>query len=155
MITPQAKSLDDQLRCCEALPACAGMTEVRCEGCRASKRRRGAAIYRDTRGQFLGASSAAKMSALRVLCHIVTMRGSDAGWSSLAARRAHNPKVAGSNPAPATRFSAKGHQGGPSAGKAQDARFHRCLGSKTTVNYGMGLAPIFFWRDLERDGRAQ
>ncbi len=28
----------------------------------------------------------------------------DAGWSSLAARRAHNPKVAGSNPAPATNF---------------------------------------------------
>ena len=27
--------------------------------------------------------------------------GSDAGWSSLVARRAHNPKVAGSNPAPA------------------------------------------------------
>ena len=27
---------------------------------------------------------------------------SDAGWSSLAARRAHNPKVVGSNPAPAT-----------------------------------------------------
>ena len=25
-----------------------------------------------------------------------------AGWSSLVARRAHNPKVAGSNPAPAT-----------------------------------------------------
>ena len=30
------------------------------------------------------------------------MHGSIAGWSSLAARRAHNPKVAGSNPAPAT-----------------------------------------------------
>ena len=30
------------------------------------------------------------------------MSFSDAGWSSLAARRAHNPKVAGSNPAPAT-----------------------------------------------------
>ena len=29
-----------------------------------------------------------------------------AGWSSLAARRAHNPKVAGSNPAPATTSSA-------------------------------------------------
>ncbi len=29
---------------------------------------------------------------------------SGAGWSSLAARRAHNPKVAGSNPAPATNF---------------------------------------------------
>jgi hypothetical protein len=28
----------------------------------------------------------------------------DAGWSSLAARRAHNPKVTGSNPVPATRF---------------------------------------------------
>ena len=30
--------------------------------------------------------------------------GSDAGWSSLAARRAHNPKVVGSNPAPATKL---------------------------------------------------
>ena len=28
----------------------------------------------------------------------------DAGWSSLVARRAHNPKVAGSNPAPATKI---------------------------------------------------
>ena len=26
----------------------------------------------------------------------------DAGWSSLVARRAHNPEVAGSNPVPAT-----------------------------------------------------
>ena len=34
-------------------------------------------------------------------------------------------------------------------------REHRCLGSKTTVNYGMGLAPIFFWRDLQRSGRSQ
>ena len=30
---------------------------------------------------------------------------SGAGWSSLAARRAHNPKVVGSNPAPATKLS--------------------------------------------------
>ncbi len=30
------------------------------------------------------------------------MRQTDAGWSSLVARRAHNPKVVGSNPAPAT-----------------------------------------------------
>ncbi len=30
------------------------------------------------------------------------MRLADAGWSSLVARRAHNPKVVGSNPAPAT-----------------------------------------------------
>ena len=27
----------------------------------------------------------------------------DAGWSSLVARRAHNPKVIGSNPIPATK----------------------------------------------------
>nr|CUV16778.1 protein of unknown function [Ralstonia solanacearum]CUV23470.1 protein of unknown function [Ralstonia solanacearum]CUV27579.1 protein of unknown function [Ralstonia solanacearum]CUV33627.1 protein of unknown function [Ralstonia solanacearum]CUV44677.1 protein of unknown function [Ralstonia solanacearum] len=32
----------------------------------------------------------------------------DAGWSSLAARRAHNPKVAGSNPAPATTKQSNG-----------------------------------------------
>ena len=29
----------------------------------------------------------------------------DAGWSSLVARRAHNPKVVGSNPAPATNYN--------------------------------------------------
>ena len=29
---------------------------------------------------------------------------SDAGWSSMVARRAHNPKVVGSNPAPATKY---------------------------------------------------
>ena len=31
----------------------------------------------------------------------------DAGWSSLVARRAHNPKVGGSNPPPATKFNPK------------------------------------------------
>ncbi len=31
-----------------------------------------------------------------------------AGWSSLAARRAHNPKVVGSNPAPATNYKPLG-----------------------------------------------
>jgi hypothetical protein len=35
--------------------------------------------------------------------HALYLRSSDAGWSSLAARRAHNPKVTGSNPVPATR----------------------------------------------------
>jgi hypothetical protein len=30
----------------------------------------------------------------------------DAGWSSQVARRAHNPKVAGSNPVPATKYGA-------------------------------------------------
>ena len=33
-----------------------------------------------------------------------------AGWSSSVARRAHNPKVVGSNPAPATKFSHDGCQ---------------------------------------------
>ena len=38
--------------------------------------------------------------------HDKTCNVSDAGWSSLVARRAHNPKVVGSNPAPATTFKA-------------------------------------------------
>ena len=37
-----------------------------------------------------------------ILGPIVGLKG--AGWSSLVARRAHNPKVVGSNPAPATNF---------------------------------------------------
>ena len=37
----------------------------------------------------------------------------DAGWSSLVARRAHNPKVVGSNPAPATKFLKGSQKGGP------------------------------------------
>ena len=32
-----------------------------------------------------------------------------AGWSSLVARRAHNPKVVGSNPAPATKTITRGY----------------------------------------------
>ena len=38
-----------------------------------------------------------KSEAVSVEC-----AASDAGWSSLVARWAHNPKVVGSNPAPAT-----------------------------------------------------
>ena len=41
-------------------------------------------------------------------CAALTIRvgpNADAGWSSPVARRAHNPKVAGSNPAPATKFA--------------------------------------------------
>ena len=36
-----------------------------------------------------------------------------AGWSSLVARRAHNPKVVGSNPAPATINCLAGAREGP------------------------------------------
>ena len=40
---------------------------------------------------------------VHILAHIMCSHF-DAGWSSLVARRAHNPKVVGSNPAPATNF---------------------------------------------------
>ena len=40
----------------------------------------------------------------------------DAGWSSLVARRAHNPKVVGSNPAPATK-----------SGREEPSALSRCL----------------------------
>jgi hypothetical protein len=42
------------------------------------------------------------MLVFRMTCAKVL--DSDAGWSSLAARRAHNPKVTGSNPVPATKY---------------------------------------------------
>ncbi len=41
------------------------------------------------------------------LAFLLFVGHSDAGWSSLVARRAHNPKVVGSNPAPATKFFIK------------------------------------------------
>src|SRR5438034_1303109 len=47
-------------------------------------------------------------AASTAICTLLTVRKPRytlehaAGWSSLVARRAHNPKVAGSNPAPAT-----------------------------------------------------
>ena len=40
---------------------------------------------------------------------VVTHYDVGAGWSSLVARRAHNPKVVGSNPAPATKYFLVGH----------------------------------------------
>ena len=42
--------------------------------------------------------------ALEPLCYSFI---SDAGWSSSVARRAHNPKVIGSNPVPATKFESR------------------------------------------------
>jgi hypothetical protein len=42
------------------------------------------------------------ITVLQRVIVLYTMWPYDAGWSSLAARRAHNPKVVGSNPAPAT-----------------------------------------------------
>ncbi len=43
-------------------------------------------------------------SKRRLLCFLWWQYNSDAGWSSSVARRAHNPKVVGSNPAPATNY---------------------------------------------------
>ena len=45
------------------------------------------------------------VKCLTVFSSICIVLFSDAGWSSMVARRAHNPKVVGSNPAPATKFS--------------------------------------------------
>ena len=50
------------------------------------------------------------------------MSASDAGWSSLVARRAHNPKVAGSNPAPAT-IETSGRRALVHRAQAPDQRF--------------------------------
>src|SRR5215217_1983818 len=53
---------------------------------------------------------------------------SDAGWSSLAARRAHNPKVVGSNPAPATKVSMqKARNRGPFAFQSSGATSARLV----------------------------
>ena len=42
-----------------------------------------------------------------ILKHVADDKAeNDAGWSSQVARRAHNPKVAGSNPVPATKCGA-------------------------------------------------
>ena len=46
--------------------------------------------------------TAESLGAERTLL-VATSAVRDAGWSSQVARRAHNPEVAGSNPAPATR----------------------------------------------------
>ena len=43
------------------------------------------------------------MTTLRLVERQCYHLSCDAGWSSSVARRAHNPKVAGSNPAPATK----------------------------------------------------
>ncbi len=45
------------------------------------------------------------LNLLEALSHSVYNNNIIAGWSSTVARWAHNPKVAGSNPAPATKWS--------------------------------------------------
>jgi len=63
-----------------------------------------------------GEGLAAHRMSSRVVVDLVLAEGSrkvahaDAGWSSSVARRAHNPEVAGSNPAPATKLQARRSQ---------------------------------------------
>src|SRR5580704_17515799 len=53
------------------------------------------------------APSGIRPGASAVICfarrEFIWLRNTDAGWSSSVARWAHNPEVAGSNPAPATK----------------------------------------------------
>jgi hypothetical protein len=69
--------------------------------------------------------------------------GIDAGWSSLVARRAHNPKVVGSNPAPATNIyrhkpCAYAERRRPLLGAFYYAGF-------LALHWEVGLVPIFCW----------
>ena len=53
-------------------------------------------------GRIITCNKVASLLAEKAGCHYNVLI--IAGWSSLVARRAHNPKVVGSNPAPATKF---------------------------------------------------
>ena len=66
------------------------------------------------------------------------LRWSAAGWSSLVARRAHNPKVVGSNPTPAT-IAAAGQRPFPETGKGLSA-FPERLRCQRFVNGGRCLS---------------
>src|SRR6187431_1426879 len=64
-----------------------------------------------------------------------------AGWSSLAARRAHNPKVVGSNPTPATNPFGGGDRG-PAEGSRTPRTGHACAGEEGMITR-MGLGAHF------------
>ncbi len=64
-----------------------------------------------------------------------------AGWSSTVARRAHNPKVAGSNPVPATKWS-RGVVVNMPACHAGDRRFDP--GRDRHFNFCY-TAVVFYW----------
>ena len=71
-----------------------------------------------------------------------------AGWSSLVARRAHNPKVVGSNPAPATKRS-RGVAVNMPACHAGDRRFdpgrdRHILLVRNSVSFFLCLFPLIF-----------
>src|SRR5580693_10025723 len=57
----------------------------------------------------LAGTSGGLSAGSAVICfgrrEFIWLENTDAGWSSSVARWAHNPEVAGSNPAPATKFA--------------------------------------------------
>ena len=59
--------------------------------------------HRGSRGAVCEARPRSRALHLHLGFEMCQTSASGAGWSRLAARRAHNPKVAGSNPAPATK----------------------------------------------------
>ena len=72
---------------------------------------------------------------------------SDAGWSSLVARRAHNPKVASSNLAPATKIE------GPGAAWAFGLSGPDCAAQLTgTMGLELGCLNYDFGREFTEDG---
>src|ERR1022692_4600977 len=71
-------------------------------------------------------------------------RRSAAGWSSLVARRAHNPKVAGSNPAPATNES-PGRRPSPAEGLSSFR--------KLSLHRSLVLASVGFVKGTKRKRR--
>jgi hypothetical protein len=79
-------------------------------------------------------------------CAIFWLQSGSAGWSSLAARWVHNPKVSGSNPLPATRFLAY------SSAVEQSAVNRSVRGSipRLPANQTKGAsAPFLFWFQLD------
>ena len=92
---------------------------------------------------------ATDLQALRPAGKIMRLTG--AGWSSLAARRAHNPKVVGSNPTPATNLTMSEH--GPDSGAFCFPGFAGGSPSGPTSNLFVGLS-IRGPRVLERPAAA-
>ena len=72
-----------------------------------------------------------------------------AGWSSLVARRAHNPKVVGSNPTPATNLEREGPGQRPGPSSLFEA-FYRIRRSSSGCSSGV---PPCRRRPVERVGR--
>src|SRR6185436_4290746 len=74
-----------------------------------------------------------------------------AGWSSPVARWAHNPKVAGSNPAPATKLRCSRGQNGDNPATKQGRSASRCKAKRSAfvVPAHLQSSPEFFVRHVQ------